>query len=406
VIESPPVAAVARLVDWRRNLGAIAVSQFATKFGFAFATPFVPLFLSRELGVRNGRELAFWTGLVAGSTGLGVAAASPLWGAVADRFGRKRMLVRSMVGGGVVLAATAFVQTPPQLLAVRFLLGAMAGTAAAATALVAAETPRERVGWALGIVSSTQALGQALGPLAGGLLSAAFGLRQVLVAGALLILTPVMMVARVVRETPRAAVRSRLSIGQALRDTGHSTRMAVGVLVLSQGMTQFGYWSAVQLAAVRLVELNPRGAAIETGFAFTALGLATGLAAFSYSFGATRVGFRVIAIGASTVMALMIIGISRAPAPLFVIAAIGGMGLVYGAVAPSLSSMVGLEAPSAIKATVFGLSASASALGMAFGPVITGGVAALSDVPTAILVAAAVTFLSAVMLIGWAREPR
>ncbi|MBJ7600661.1 MFS transporter [Candidatus Nephthysia bennettiae] len=408
MIEAAPDQAVAAVapVDWKRNLTAIAVSQFATKFGFAFATPFVPLFLSRELGIRNGRELAFWAGLVAGATGLGVATASPVWGAVADRYGRKRMLVRAMIGGGVILAATAFVRTPPQLVGVRFFLGAMAGTTAAATALVAAETPRGRVGWALGTVSSTQALGQAFGPLAGGLLSAVFGLRQVLVAGGLLIIAPVLMLARAVRETPRPELRSRRSIRQVLHDTEPAVRIAVGVLVVAQGLTYFGYWSAVQLAAVRLVELNPRGAAVETGFAFTALGLATGAAALGYSFVATRIGFRAVGIGAAVVMAVMIGGIGRAPAALLVIAAVGGMGLAYGALAPALSSMVGLEAPSAIKATVFGLSASVSALGMASGPIITGGVAALVDVPAALLVSAGATFLSAVMLAGWAREPR
>src|SRR4029077_15989620 len=89
----------------------------------------------------------------------------------------KPMLLRSMIGGAITVGLIFFVQSPTELLILRLLPGATSGTGAAATALVAAETPRNRVGWALGVVTSAVALGGAIGPVVGGLAGAAFGFR-------------------------------------------------------------------------------------------------------------------------------------------------------------------------------------------------------------------------------------
>src|SRR5205807_1772568 len=99
------------------------------------------------------------------ASGLAMAIASPIWGVLGDRFGRKPMLIRSMVGGALTVGLVAFAQNPAQLVVLRFLQGATSGTVAAATSLVAAETPRSRVGWALGVVTSAVALGGAIGPV-------------------------------------------------------------------------------------------------------------------------------------------------------------------------------------------------------------------------------------------------
>src|SRR5579884_3370750 len=79
---------------WRRNLAALWFAEFTAIFGFSFAFPFLALFLNRVLHLPSGPELALWTGLVASATGMSLAVTSPIWGAVADRYGRKPMLLR------------------------------------------------------------------------------------------------------------------------------------------------------------------------------------------------------------------------------------------------------------------------------------------------------------------------
>src|SRR5260370_26965804 len=98
------------------------------------------------------------------------------------------MLLRSMVGGALTVGLIFFAQTPLQLVILRIAQGATSGTVAAATALVAAETPRARVGWSLGVVTSAVALGGAIGPVVGGLAGGVFGLRLVFLGGGILLL--------------------------------------------------------------------------------------------------------------------------------------------------------------------------------------------------------------------------
>ena len=117
-----------------------------------------------------------------------MAIASPIWGILGDRYGRKPMLIRSMVGGAITVGLIYFARSPTELLVLRLLQGATSGTVAAATALVAAETPRNRVGWALGVVTSAVALGSAIGPVVGGLAAALLGLRLMFLAGGILLL--------------------------------------------------------------------------------------------------------------------------------------------------------------------------------------------------------------------------
>src|SRR5258706_2588558 len=129
--------------------------------------------------------------------------ASPIWGVLGDKFGRKPMLIRSMVGGAVFVGLMFLAQTPTQLVILRFLQGATSGTVAAATALVAAETPRPRVGWALGVLTSSVALGGAIGPVIGGFAATAIGLRLVFLGGGILLMLSMVPVLFIVRENQR-----------------------------------------------------------------------------------------------------------------------------------------------------------------------------------------------------------
>jgi MFS family permease len=189
-------------VDWRRNLVALWFAEFTAIFGFSFAFPFLSIFISQDLGVHPGRDLDLWTAAAGSVSGLAMAIASPIWGVLGDRLGRKPMLIRSMLGGAITVGLIFFVQTPIQLVVLRFLQGATSGTVAAATALVAVETPRNRVGWSLGVVTSAVALGSAVGPVVGGLAGSVFGLRLVFLGGGILLLISLIPVLLVVRESP------------------------------------------------------------------------------------------------------------------------------------------------------------------------------------------------------------
>jgi len=78
--------------------------------------------------------------------------ASPVWGALTDRHGRKVMVERSLFGGSVLMLLTAFARSAEELVILRAAQGLVTGTLAAVNALVAATAPRERAGYAMGLL--------------------------------------------------------------------------------------------------------------------------------------------------------------------------------------------------------------------------------------------------------------
>lgn len=140
--------------------------------------PFLPLYVE-QLGVTGHSALNMWSGLVFSITFLFSAVASPFWGSLADRKGRKIMLLRSALGMAIVMMLMGLAQNIWQFLILRALLGLLGGFIPNANALIATQIPRQKSGWALGTLSTGAVSGALLGPLAGGFLADHWGLRTV-----------------------------------------------------------------------------------------------------------------------------------------------------------------------------------------------------------------------------------
>ncbi|MBW7460305.1 MFS transporter, partial [Paenibacillus sepulcri] len=155
--------------SWKRNLLVLWVGSFFVSTAYSVSIPFLPIFLHDQLGVQD--HLETWTGITFAITFLAAALIAPFWGSLADRYGRKPMMIRA----GICLTATYLlyflVQNPYELIAVRILEGLLAGYIPATVALVATNTPENHAGYALGILSTSTAAGGIIGPLAGGLVS-------------------------------------------------------------------------------------------------------------------------------------------------------------------------------------------------------------------------------------------
>ena len=393
------------MVDWRRNLAALWFAEFTAIFGFSFAFPFLSIFISQDLGVSPGRDLDLWTAAAGSVSGLAMAMVSPIWGVLGDRLGRKPMLVRSMVGGALTVGLIYFVQTPEQLVVLRFLQGATSGTVAAATALVAVETPRNRVGWALGVVTSAVALGSAVGPVVGGFAAAAFGLRPVFLGGGILLLISTIPVFLVVRESPlRRRDPARLGTLAMIKQRPGAVRGLAG-LIGAQGLASVASSATQVLVVLRLLEMLSNGVAAVTGIAFGLAGVATSASAVFYTLVTRRLGYVRTTALAAVLMAVAIAMIGVAPWEAVVVGAVAFNGLFSGVIVPATASMIGLETPTEAQSTIFGINASSVALGFFFGPLIAGGVAATAGVPAALAVVAAIALGLAVLLATGTREP-
>ncbi len=334
-----------------------------------------------------------------------MAVASPIWGILGDRFGRKLMLLRSMVGGALTVGLIYFVQDPLQLVFLRFLQGATSGTVAAATALVAVETPRNRVGWSLGVVTSAVALGSAVGPVVGGIAASVIGLRLVFLGGGILLLISTIPVLLVVRESPlRRRDSARLGT-RALINQRPGAQRSLAALIGAQGIASVANSATQVLLVLRLLEMLTNGVAAVTGIAFGLAGIATSASAICYTFVTRRLGYVRTTALAAVLMSVAIALIAVSPWVAVVVGAVAVNGMLSGVIVPATASMIGLETPSEAQSTVFGINASSVAFGFFLGPLIAGGVAATAGVPAALGVIAVVALLLAVLLALGTREP-
>ena len=394
-------------VDWRRNLAALWLAEFTAILGFSFAFPFLPLFLHRELRIPNGPELAFWTGIAASATGFALALTSPIWGRLADRYGRKPMLVRAMIGGGVSVGLMGLTQSALQLTVLRGLQGASSGTVAAATALVATETPSEHLAWALGILNSAISLGSAAGPATGAAAASLLGLRTIFLAGGVLLLLAAVPVLLFVRESRGRVLRAVAPpTMMVLRAARPGTVKALVVLMVAQGLQQTSFSAAQQLVVLRLLELtSAKQAQSLTGITFAVAGIATALAAVTYSRLLRRTNYRTITTAAAFLMGLTLLGTALAGTTALLIALFVVSSFVTGSLIPAFGAMIGLETPRNIQATIFGVGSSAIALGFGFGPLIGGFVASAAGVQAGLAVAGGIALTLALLVGVMAREP-
>lgn len=139
--------------------------------------PFLPLYFE-QLGLTDVGEIALWSGLSLGATPAVTALMAPLWGRLSDRYGRKIMVQRSVLSFVVVMAAMAFVTEPWHVFALRVFQGLFAGYGALALTMAADSAPKEQTAYAIGVVQTAQRLGPALGPVIGGIVAQAVGIRN------------------------------------------------------------------------------------------------------------------------------------------------------------------------------------------------------------------------------------
>jgi MFS transporter, DHA1 family, multidrug resistance protein len=164
-------------LHWRRNLFAVTAASFIGFTGFTLVMPFLPLYF-QQLGVQDIGQIAMWSGLSLGVTPAVTAMLAPFWGRLADRYGRKIMVERSLVSFVIVMGAMAYARHPWQVFALRALQGLFAGYGSLALAMAADSAPRDRMAYAIGFVQTAQRLGPAIGPIVGGAVAQFAGLRN------------------------------------------------------------------------------------------------------------------------------------------------------------------------------------------------------------------------------------
>ena len=184
---------------WQRTLYIMFIAQLMTAVGYSSIFPFLPLYV-QDLGTSTNLSTELLAGLVYSSQAFTMMLASPVWGTLADRYGRKLMVERSLFGGVILLLLMAFVTTAEQLIVLRGIQGLITGTIAAANALVASVVPRKHTGYAMGLMQVGLGAGVALGPLIGGAVADVLGYSEAFYITASLLLLAGLLVLFGVKE--------------------------------------------------------------------------------------------------------------------------------------------------------------------------------------------------------------
>ncbi|MDQ3855606.1 MAG: MFS transporter, partial [Chloroflexota bacterium] len=162
--------------QWERNVYAVTLAVFVAFSGFTVVMPFLPLYV-HELGVGDPRSVALWSGLVFGISPFIAGMLAPVWGAIADRYGRKPVFLRSLIAFVILMVLYGLAQNVWQLFGLRVLHGVFGGFGAMAISMVSVSAPEDRAGAAIGRLQAAMLLTNASGPLAGGVLASTVGIR-------------------------------------------------------------------------------------------------------------------------------------------------------------------------------------------------------------------------------------
>ena len=385
--------------SWQKNLAANFVAELMTMAAFTFVDPLLPLYI-QKVGNLTVDQAAFWAGLAASGLGAAMFFISPVWGILADRFGRKAMVMRAMFGGAVILSLMSLAPNIYLIVILRCLQGFVTGSVAAMTALASGTVPRNKMPLAMGVIMLAVFCGQSLGPLAGGFIAGRWGYHATFYASGAFLLAAGMIVLIMVKEhfvpvaTPRGgSLRGMFNLAKS---SEFLPLMAVLALV-SAGQGTVGPIMSLRIEALVGVDRAPT----VSGIVFSLVGLAAALS----SLVSGRIGQR-MSLPRIFVFSCVAIGVAYVPAAwagtvaLFAVFLVGA-GLFRGGLSTSSNAMVGLSVAEGQQGLAYGLSQSASSLGGAFGPIIGGGLANAFGIPPVFIVSGAVYLLVGVLAARW-----
>ena len=354
---------------WRRNQHVTAAMVFVVFTAFAFVLPFLPLYV-RELGVRGDDAVALWAGVLIGVAPLLAGLLAPLWGRLADRHGPKRMAVLALGGYVVLLALSAAVTSVGQLLALRIGVGLFGGIGPLGLAMATSLAPREHTGRAVGTIQAAQILSAAVGPLMGGFLADAVGIRWTFLATAALCAGALVLVSLCYQEPPPApsAAAPRSPFAEVLRLPGTAMLLAVLFLVNFIGRS----FTPILPLYVEGLGVPASRVALATGLLISLYSVAAALSAAWLGRVSRHRSPRALLVatlvgGAVTVLPMAVVhsfGWLLALAVLLGLASGGSLTLCY--------TMGGLMVPEGIRTTAFGFFSGAALFGGAISPSVAG----------------------------------
>ncbi|MGQ9819898.1 MAG: MFS transporter [Candidatus Kapaibacteriales bacterium] len=350
---------------WQRNLFYLSLAQFLAMVGMNSVVPFLPLYI-RTLGVIGESSERFWSGIIfAGPYFLSIVFV-PLWGNLSDRYGKKLMVIRAILGLTLAMFLMGFARNVWELFLLRVFQGAASGFVAANLGFTVSNTPNEKQGYAIGVLQSSQSAGSIVGPLVGGLVSDFFGFRFVFFIVSALCLVSAILIAFNVVEVNKEKTKSLSSFTSIVKFIVFDKKLSIPMIMIV--FAQIGIFLPYPILPYYVEILNAPKSYIST-----ISGLLVGISGILNIIFAPFWGRQSDLHGPSKILRISSFGISLLfflhsiiPSYIYLFPLRIGIGILIAGIVPVLYTHIGKIAPEDKVGGVMGFASSANLLGLLF----------------------------------------
>ncbi len=362
------------LQNWKMTLTILTAASVLMSLSYTMLIPFLPMYLLEELKVVQ-KDVNLWSGLVFSVSFLISGIMAPIWGAMADKKSKKLMAVRAAVLLAVSYGLGGIVQNEWQLLAVRAFQGFAAGLWPACLAIISSSVPKDKLGFSLGTMQSGMTAGGVLGPLLGGLLAEAFGMRATFFLGAAALFIISLMIIFKVREPKKKKVVK----SGALRPKTNLLKVpVVQRMLITAGVVQMTILLLQPILPLYVGELQGSmdRLVLVSGILFSVVGLSGVIASPLWGIAGQKWGYRPVlylALLGSAVFG-MVQAIPDTIVPFGAWRFVGG--LAFAGIFPAINAVLTHSTGPEDRGRIFGLSYAAQQVGSVIGP-IAGGMFAM-----------------------------
>ena len=391
-------------MSWKILLAMMVTFALMMSSSYTMLIPFLPIYMQNELGA-TADNVSLWSGVTYAITFAISAFVSPIWGKLSDKMGKKPMIIRASFLLAITYFLGGIVRTPFELFLVRAFQGIASGLWPACLVMMSACVPKNKLGISLGLMQSANICGGIIGPLLGGILATAFGMRNSFYVGAVALSLITVTTVLFIKEPPAAPEKE---INKA-QNTSYLTFIKdknILILLLCVCMTNMVILQIQPIVSLYVQQLshNSDKAVLLTGFIMSLGGIAGALASPLWGKTGQKVGFYKT-ITLAFISAGLLMSLQGVPNSLVLFGLMQFLcGLGFSGIFPSANSILVLLTPPSSRGMGFGSLFSAQMIGGALGPVIGGVIVSFMSFNTVYIISGSILFIIGIYLNFFAPE--
>lgn len=391
-------------MSWKILLAMMVTFALMMSSSYTMLIPFLPIYMQSELGA-TADNVSLWSGVTYAITFAISAFVSPIWGKLSDKMGKKPMIIRSSFLLAITYFLGGIVRTPFELFLVRAFQGIASGLWPACLVMMSACVPKNKIGISMGLMQSANICGGIIGPLLGGILATAFGMRNSFYVGAVALSLITVTTILFIKEPP-VAPEKEINKAQPPSYLNFIKDKNILILLLCVCMTNLVILQIQPIVSLYVQQLshNSDKAVLLTGFIMSLGGIAGALASPLWGKTGQKVGFYKT-ITLAFISAGLLVSLQGVPNSLVLFGLMQFLcGLGFSGIFPSANSILVMLTPPSSRGMGVGSLFSAQMIGGALGPVIGGVIVSFMSFNTVYIISGSILFVIGIYLKFFAPE--